>query len=438
MVGPNSSNPTAFGAGASSGELTAEVLKNEEKELEWLSGFSEAESLFYISKKGDLKFRIKLHCDDRQTLVYIQKLLSRLANRTIGVIVDSKNYHESYYSVDKLQDIVEIINPIFTKYHFTTSKYLDFIDFKAATNIKIISSLAKRKLNGQELQEILKLKSNMNTLRVCFNPENLPKRPLTPYRLLGFIEGDGSFCLPNLIPTLTIKQHTKNIQIFYVISEFLSNLPFSPKIGPATDVLNSKPRPVIYDARNYPQASSMSSISVCNILQLYNYILPFFKSLEFKSRKSVDFRYWEAAVNLKALGYATLPQGREYLIEISKYINKRYSSNLEMAKAPNMEEIAKLLKTPPIFDLTSGLAYKNFSDLAKTEKGGHIGYGVNVYDGGELLKGSPFPSYTKAALALGNINISSVISKKIDTNKLYKQRFKFESAFIDHDITNCN
>jgi hypothetical protein len=109
-----------------------------------------------------------------------------------------------------------------------------------------------------------------------------------------------------------------------------------------------------------------------------------------------------------------------------------------MAKAPNMEGIAKLLKTPPIFDLTSGLAYKNFSDLAKTEKGGHGGYGVNVYDGGELLKGSPFPSYTKAALAMGNINISSVISKKIDTNKLYKQRFKFESAFINRDITNCN
>lgn len=439
MVAANSSNPTKKGhPTAFSPELTGEILKNEEKELEWFVGFAEAESTFYISKKGDLKFKIKLHCDDRQTLVYIQKLLSRLANRTVGVIVDSKNYHESYYSVDKLQDIIEIINPIFSKYHFTTSKYLDFIDFKAATNIKRISYLAKRKLNDQELQEILKLKSNMNTLRVCFNPDNFPKRPLTPYRLLGFIEGDGSFCLPNMVPTLTIKQHTKNIHFFNEISEFLSNLPFNPNIGPSTDVLNSKPRPIIYDARNNPQASSMSSINVSNILQLYNYILPFFKSLEFKSRKAVDFCYWEAAVNLKALGYASLPLGREYLIEISKYINKRYSSNLEMAKAPNMEEIEKLLKTPPIFDLTSGLAYKNLSDSAKTEKGGHRGYGVNVYDGGELLKGSPFPSYTKAALAMGNINISSVISKKIDTNKLYKQRFKFESAFIDRDTTNCN
>ncbi len=30
----------------------------------------------------------------------------------------------------------------------------------------------------------------------------------------------------------------------------------------------------------------------------------------------------------------------------------------------------------------------------------------------KLVKGSPFSSYTQAALAMGNINISSVISKK--------------------------
>ena len=46
----------------------------------------------------------------------------------------------------------------------------------------------------------------------------------------------------------------------------------------------------------------------------------------------------------------------------------------------------------------------------------------------KLVKGSPFSSYTQAELAMGNINISSVISKKIETGKLYKQRFKFYSS----------
>ena len=39
-----------------------------EFELEWFSGFSEAESMFYISTTGALSFKIKLHWDDRQTL----------------------------------------------------------------------------------------------------------------------------------------------------------------------------------------------------------------------------------------------------------------------------------------------------------------------------------------------------------------------------------
>lgn len=52
--------------------------------------------MFYISTTGALFFKIKLHWDDRQTLEYIKNLLSGLVNREVGVIVDSKNLHESY------------------------------------------------------------------------------------------------------------------------------------------------------------------------------------------------------------------------------------------------------------------------------------------------------------------------------------------------------
>lgn len=69
---------------------------------------------------------------DSCAATFIQDLLSKLANRKVGVIVDSKSSDDSYYSVDKFQDIVEIIIPIFTKFYFTTTKYLDFNDFKKA------------------------------------------------------------------------------------------------------------------------------------------------------------------------------------------------------------------------------------------------------------------------------------------------------------------
>jgi len=134
------------------------------------------------------------------------------------------------------------------------------------------------------------------------------------------------------------------------------------------------------------------------------------------------------AVKLKALGYTTKPEGKKCFVEINKYINKRYTTSTQLIEAPNLKSIYELLNSPPVYDLYSGLSYKALSDIVKVSNKGNLGYGVNVYDNGVLVKGSPFSSYTQAALALGNINISSAISKKIDTDKLYKGRYRFEST----------
>lgn len=406
-------------------ELTENKLEEEKEELEWLVGFSEAESLFFISAQGNLSFRIKLHYDDRDTLVYIKKLLSRLANIEVGIIIDSKNKHESYLSVNKINDILYIIIPIFSKYYFTTTKYLDLQDFKAAAEIIKVSMQENRKLSNLELNEILKLKSGMNSSRKEYDISSIPNRDLTPYRVLGFIEGDGCFSLSDLRPQLSIKQHSKNIHFLHEIAEFLNKLPYNPSIGPKHDTLNTRPVAGVY------VSDESSSLNISNILQLYNYILPFFNSLNFKSRKFVDFKYWEVCVKLKALGYVTLPQGKKLLVEISKYINKRYSTQSDVSDIPNQKDINHILSLPPIYNLASGLSYKVYSDMIKINKGGSVGYSVNVYDNNKLIEGSPFSSYTKAALALGNVNISSIISKKIDTGKLYKNRYKFESVYPD-------
>ena len=149
-------------------KIPEEILINKEEELEWFCGFSEAEGMFYISKTGSLSFRIKLHKDDRGVLEYIKNFLSELANREVGVIVDSSNSHESYFIVSKYEDLYEIVIPILSKYFFTTSKYLDFQDFKKASEIKKYPFLEGRVLNKEELNQILSIKSNMNSKRLSF------------------------------------------------------------------------------------------------------------------------------------------------------------------------------------------------------------------------------------------------------------------------------
>ena len=265
--------------------LSEKTLKTAKQHLEWFVGFSEAEASFSISKEGNLSFRINLHSDDLISLKYIKNLLSKLSNRDIGIIVESKKVTESYYSINKFQDIYEVIIPIFNKYFFTTSKYLDFSDFQRAAEIKAVAYLENRSINSEELSEILKLKSKINTKRINFDVSTLPKRELTPNRLLGFIEGDGSFTITNKSPELYIGIHIKNVHFLYEISEFFEKLPYNPSIGCREDMVDSKPKPVIRISEK------VGSLAVFNILQIFNYILPFFKSLEFKSRKSEDFIY---------------------------------------------------------------------------------------------------------------------------------------------------
>ena len=88
-----------------------------------------------------------------------------------------------------------------------------------------------------------------------------------------------------------------------------------------------------------------------------------------------------------------------------------------------------LNSTPPVFDLTTGLSFKELSNAYRKGTNTNKGFCVNVYDKGKLVEGSPFSSYKEAAsIVLGSTKYSSMISAKIDTKKLYKKRYLFESV----------
>jgi hypothetical protein len=269
--------------------LTEEILINNQKELEWFVGFSEAESLFYINPIGRLIFAISLHSDDLGALLYIQSLLSRIAKREIGRIEKKNTRNACSFTISKFIDIYEIILPIFNKNFMTTSKHLYFLDFQRAAEIKAkVLTEEDRKLNKEELYEILNLKSKMNIQRTSFDVNLLPKRELTSERLLGFVEGEGTFTASQngLKPFFSINTHSKNEHFLHEIAKFFRNLPYNPSIGPRKDMVDSQPKASITSLRD-----SATKLRLENTFQIFNYILPFFKSVEFKSRKAVDFNY---------------------------------------------------------------------------------------------------------------------------------------------------
>jgi hypothetical protein len=109
------------------------------------------------------------------------------------------------YTVKKFNEIETIIQPIFkfTKLH--TNKWLDFVDFYQAINIKKeIDTMSKIELSRTiDLKDqILSIKNRMNTGRALpeFNntdPFLIPDHMIIPkinqFWLIGFIEGEGSF-----------------------------------------------------------------------------------------------------------------------------------------------------------------------------------------------------------------------------------------------------
>ena len=63
-------------------------------------------------------------------------MLSKLVNRRVGIISTSNSDNTCKFEITNMRDIIEIIIPILTKFHFTSTKYLDFNDWKSAALIR--------------------------------------------------------------------------------------------------------------------------------------------------------------------------------------------------------------------------------------------------------------------------------------------------------------
>jgi hypothetical protein len=89
----------------------------------WLCGFADGESTFYISlnPNGTIKgfiFRIGLHIDDRDLLVYLRDMTG------LGRVHDSKRNNTHWVVTDRSE--IAIIIAIFTEYPLLSSKLWDF------------------------------------------------------------------------------------------------------------------------------------------------------------------------------------------------------------------------------------------------------------------------------------------------------------------------
>lgn len=417
----NGNGPHHKGTTSTSTERGGTInINNNSEFLQWFVGFSDAESSFMISLRNNSEvhfiFQISLHIEDCAVLYTIREKL--------GVGVVSIKNNTCSYRVCSFQNILNVILPIFDKYPLLTFKQLDYKDWRKAVLLKKKNQEYNNSLSLTEdnFKQFSDIKYNMNSNRTEFNNYNLKKEMISKYWLVGFVEGDGSFYFSNGNAVFSLTQKDK--KILEVIAEYLKNIPLSPPALPPCKNLfkPSKPHCAIASKNN----NSAYQLDIQDKDVLFQYIFPFFKDLQFYTRKSVDFSIWSLGLHIFIHGYNHVSKGKELLLKLTNNMNsKRYFTDL--SELLDTQEIKELFSIEPPFDIYSGKSHFLLSKEFNAKKGSRKGYKLYVYKNGIQIEGSPFHSYRKGCKVLGIISPSS-IKNYIDTGKIYNEYTFYSSG----------
>jgi hypothetical protein len=297
---------------------------NNDNFLEWFVGFSDGESNFTIGIDERLKltrfnfrFLIGLHIDDRPLLEYIHLKLG------CGKVSNNKENTASYFIISDVSEIKSILLPIFDNFPLNTTKHLDYLCFKEAINIDL-KKIKEPEIRKKMVNHIIHLKNNMNKYRENFELPSDHIR-ITPYWLLGLIEGEGSFHLrrktltPTFSLTLTI---TQKPVILKIVSFLIDNLDEYSKFK----AINSK----IFNLSEEKAIGSIKpkiKLVIIQIDYLHNIFIPFLNNLNFLSKKSKDFYDFKLLTKLIYQGKFVNPDVKNFILKISYTMNNYRLSN---------------------------------------------------------------------------------------------------------------
>jgi len=299
---------------------------SEEDFLEWFIGFVDAEGCFHIQSidnRFKFIFTLGLHKDDLSLLKYIAQRLG------IGSLAIKKKYVE--YTVIKQGDLLKILY-IFDKRPLNTSKNLNYIMFRKAYDLYF--NRESIKVPTEIREKVIELKNQMNKNRIDFNQPKGHFINITPYWLLGFVEGDGYFSVnsKNYSLKFGIGQTSQEIEVLEAVQQFLLGLPGKYAIKRNNSNLVKLD---VYNPAKGRDHKPMAYITVNQTDFLTNVLIPFFDSLIWLSKKKKDYQDWRLILSIIKQGKHFTGEGKALIFLIAKRMNNnRLSSNLDYGKLP--------------------------------------------------------------------------------------------------------
>lgn len=311
--------------------------------FEWFRGFVDAEGCFFIQtldNRFKFVFTINLHKDEYPLLKYLAEKLG------VGNVYLREKYVN--YTVSSKGDLLKIFAVLG---ELNTSKNLNYIMFKKAYDLYF--NRESLKVSVELRERLIELKNQMNKNRIDFNQPKGHSINITPYWLLGFVEGDGYFSVnPKTFSLkLGIGQATQEIGVLEEIKTFLLGLPGKYRIKRKNSNLVKLE---VYNQAKGRDHRPMTYLTVNQTDFLTNVLIPFFDNLRWLSKKEKDYEDWRLILNIIKQGKHFTDEGKNIISLIAKGMNNnRLSTNLSKGSCSYhipflgiKERILKLIESP--------------------------------------------------------------------------------------------
>jgi len=260
------------------------------------------------------EFVIKLHQDDEAVLKTICHTLG------VGRVVLRPKYNTCSFEVGSEKEL-RILIDLLDKYPLMGDKYLDYLNFRKAFFLYFDrSGLVTESLKA----EIEELRANHNTKRESTLPPENYKRVITDYKILGFIEGEGSFIIQTkeLTPRFELELTFAQKPLLMEICEYL-------KLRLGLNQPAAKGGIKLRERKPKGNSKPTVRLEIIGIDILHNYFNAFLSQLEFYSRKKEDFKtFCFICDKLFNKAHINNKEVKDLLLKLSEGINgARLSTN---------------------------------------------------------------------------------------------------------------
>lgn len=249
-------------------------------------------------------FRISLHKDNGDVLVLIKS--------TLGCGKLNTDRDRLVFTISELNAIETRLIPLFEQFRLNTTKYIEYWGFKVA--FFMFKNRKTNELNKQDLYlNIFEVKNSIIEGKKHPLPQGHTITTTGNY-LLGLYEGNGSFYLnkDDMTPHISFITTTPNKAFLHVIEQVLISLSnrYCYTLGSSTKFVNISDK----KGNNKP----ISILEIFEVEYLCNVLIPYFDSLEFRTKKYHDYKRFRIIAFSILEGLHLTKKGKRFIIEMAK------------------------------------------------------------------------------------------------------------------------